>query len=94
MGLKKEIVLTVDPPPHKIPTPSGAVAPPGSSSAFWWVGRIPCSNFVTDFLGRNAKQNLENFRKCPGKGIAFCLDNLQGDTSGRIVGMGWVDFDL
>ena len=39
MGLKKEIVLTVDPPPHKIPTPSGAVAPPGSSSAFWWVER-------------------------------------------------------
>ena len=64
MGLKKEMVLTVDPPSHKIPTSSGAVAPPGSSTAFWWVERVCRSNFVTVF---REKIFLDKFNRYSGK---------------------------
>ena len=39
MGLKKELVLTVDPPPppQKIAVPP---PPPGSSTAFWGVALV------------------------------------------------------
>ena len=56
--------------------------------------RVPCSNFVTVSRGKMHNMYPAKFLKCPGKRFAFCMDNLQGDTSGRIVGMGWVDFDL
>ena len=59
MGLKKEIVLTVDPPPHKIPTPSGAVAPPvgSSSSPFCWS---PMEKLILHLSPVTRRKSLRN----------------------------------
>lgn len=63
MGLKKEIVLTVDPPPHKIPTPSGAVAPPvGSSSAFCWS---PMEKLILHLSPVTRRKSLRNSNAAP-----------------------------
>ena len=63
MGLKKEIVLTVDPPPHKIPTPSGAVAPPvGSSSAFCWS---PMEKLILHLSPVTRRKSLRNSNSAP-----------------------------
>ena len=65
MGLKKEIVLTVDPPPHKIPTPSGAVAPPigsSSSSAFCWS---PMEKLILHLSPVTRRKSLRNSNAAP-----------------------------
>ena len=64
MGLKKEIVLTVDPPPHKIPTPSGAVAPPvgPSSSPFCWS---PMEKLILHLSPVTRRKSLRNSNAAP-----------------------------